>query len=94
MFLPTKIITKKIAHFIALFVFLGAYGENQAVQQMELLKDHTVEEAMLLNITTFKPKDSLDLVVNKIISYRPKRLTTLYNRIVLFCKTIFLLCRQ
>ncbi|MEP3836736.1 MAG: site-2 protease family protein [Algibacter sp.] len=54
--------------FIALFIFLGAYGENQAVQQMELLKDHTVEEAMLLNITRFKPKDSIDLVVNKIIS--------------------------
>ena len=54
--------------FIALFIFLGAYGENQMVQQMELLKDHTVEEAMLLNITTFKPNDSIDLVVNKIIS--------------------------
>ena len=54
--------------FIALFIFLGAYGENQMVQHMALLKGHTVEEAMLLNITTFNPKDSLDLVVNKIIS--------------------------
>jgi len=33
-----------------------------------LLKGHTVEEAMLLDITTFNPKDSIDLVVNKIIS--------------------------
>jgi Zn-dependent protease/predicted transcriptional regulator len=54
--------------FIALFIFLGAYGENQTVQQMELLKNHTVEEAMLLSITTFKPKDSIDMVVKKIIS--------------------------
>lgn len=54
--------------FIALFIFLGAYGENQMVQHIELLKGHTVEEAMLINITTFKPSDSIDLVVNKIIS--------------------------
>ncbi|WP_323789549.1 site-2 protease family protein [Psychroserpens sp.] len=54
--------------FIALFIFLGAYGENRMVQQLALLDGHTVEEAMLLNITTFKPQDSIDLVVNKIIS--------------------------
>ncbi|SDI29760.1 site-2 protease family protein [Winogradskyella thalassocola] len=54
--------------FIALFIFLGAFGENLMVQQMALLDGHTVEEAMLLNITTFKPQDSIDLVVNKIIS--------------------------
>ena len=38
------------------------------VQHLALLSGHTVEEAMLLNITTFKPKDPLDIVVNKIIS--------------------------
>lgn len=54
--------------FIALFIFLGAYGENKMVQHLALLSGHTVEEAMLLNITTFKPKDPLDIVVNKIIS--------------------------
>lgn len=53
---------------IALFVFLGAYGENQMVQHLALLKGHSVEEAMLTNISTFKPDDSIDLVVNKIIS--------------------------
>ena len=53
---------------IALFVFLGAYGENQIVQQLELIKGHSVEEAMMINITTFKPEDSIDLVVNKIVS--------------------------
>jgi predicted transcriptional regulator len=54
--------------FIALFIFLGAYGENQMVQHLDLLKGHLVGEAMLLKITTFNPEDSIDLVVNKIIS--------------------------
>jgi Zn-dependent protease len=54
--------------FIALFIFLGAFGENQMVQHLALLDGHTVEEAMLLHITTFKPKDTIDVVVNKIIS--------------------------
>tara|TARA_R110002049_G_scaffold55337_3_gene153604 strand:- start:6931 stop:8094 length:1164 start_codon:yes stop_codon:yes gene_type:complete len=53
---------------IALFIFLGAYGENQIVQHLALLKGHTVEDAMLINITTFSPNDAIDLVVNKIIS--------------------------
>lgn len=54
--------------FIALFIFLGAYGENQMVLNLSLLKGHTVEDAMMINITIFKPEDSIDLVVNKIIS--------------------------
>ncbi|MCD2259615.1 site-2 protease family protein [Psychroserpens luteolus] len=54
--------------FIALFIFLGAYGENRMVQHLDLIKGHTVEEAMMINITLFNPKDSIDLVVNKIIS--------------------------
>ncbi len=54
--------------FIALFIFLGAYGENQMVQHLALLKGHTVEDAMMINISTYKPEDSIDLVVNKIIS--------------------------
>ncbi|GAA4810208.1 site-2 protease family protein [Litoribaculum gwangyangense] len=53
---------------IALFIFLGAYGENQIVQHLALLKGHSVEEAMIINMTTFNPGDPIDLVVNKIIS--------------------------
>lgn len=53
---------------IGLFIFLGAFSENRMVQELAWLDGHTVEEAMLLNITIFKPQDSLDLVVNKIIS--------------------------
>ncbi|WP_435412716.1 site-2 protease family protein [Psychroserpens mesophilus] len=54
--------------FIALFIFLGAYGENQMVQHLNFIKGHSVEEAMLINISVFKPSDSIDLVINKIIS--------------------------
>lgn len=54
--------------FIALFIFLGAFAENQMVQHLDLLKGHTVEDAMIIKITTFNPEDSIDLVVNKIIS--------------------------
>lgn len=54
--------------FIALFIFISGYSENLMEQHLALLKGHSVEEAMLINITTFKPKDSIDLVVNKIIS--------------------------
>ncbi len=53
--------------FIALFIFLGAYGENQMVLHLSLLKGHTVEDAMMINITVFKPEDPMDIVVDKII---------------------------
>lgn len=54
--------------FIALVIFLGAYGENQMVQHMALLKGHTAGESMMTNITTFKPTDSIKDVINTIIS--------------------------
>ncbi len=68
LFLLIGLIQNPILIFIALFIFLGAYGENQMVHHLALLKGHTVEEAMMINITTFNPEDSIDLVVNKIIS--------------------------
>ncbi|WP_242131883.1 site-2 protease family protein [Aestuariivivens marinum] len=68
LFLFTGMLYNPFLIIIALFVFLGAHGENQIIQHMALLKGHTVDEAMMINITTFKPEDSIDLVVNKIIS--------------------------
>jgi Zn-dependent protease/CBS domain-containing protein len=53
---------------IALFVFLGAYGENKMVQQMALLEGHRVKEAMLTQITLMKPTDTIDKVVGVILS--------------------------
>ncbi len=68
--------------FIALFVFLGAYGENKMVQHLALLKGHTVDEAMMINITVFNPKDSIDIVVNKIISSTENNFVVIENHAV------------
>lgn len=54
--------------FIALFIFLGAYGENQMVQHLALLKGHKVKEAMLTNITTFNPESTMDDTTKVILS--------------------------
>ncbi|MBD0778437.1 site-2 protease family protein [Maribacter sp. ANRC-HE7] len=53
---------------IALFIFLGAYGENKMVQQLTLLKGHTVKEAMLTQITLLRPDDTMEKVVDLILS--------------------------
>ena len=67
-FLLIGLLYNPILIFIALFIFIGAYAENQMVQHLALLSGHKVGEAMLLNITTFKPTDPLEVVVNKIIT--------------------------
>ncbi|WP_138429833.1 site-2 protease family protein [Fodinibius saliphilus] len=53
---------------IAIFVYFGAQGESVMVQQLSILKNHKVEEAMMTNITTLQPEDSLDEVVNIILT--------------------------
>ena len=53
---------------IAIFVYFGAHGENVTVQQLVLLKNYTVKDAMMTDITTFKPEDPLDKVVDVILS--------------------------
>jgi CBS domain-containing protein len=53
---------------IALFVYFGAQGENMMVQQLTLLQNHRVREAMMTNITVLKPDDFLDQVVDVILS--------------------------
>jgi Zn-dependent protease len=69
--------------FIALIIFLGAYGENQLVQHLALLKGHSVEEAMITDITTFSPDDSIDLAVNKLISGTETNFVILKNKAVI-----------
>ncbi|NHF59673.1 CBS domain-containing protein [Flavobacteriaceae bacterium TP-CH-4] len=52
---------------IALFIFFGAYGENEMVKQASLLAGHTVKEAMLTNITLLNPdnnvQDAIDILL-------------------------------
>lgn len=53
---------------IALFVFFGAQGENRMIQQISLLKGYKVREAMLTNVTIFDPDDTVEDVVDAILS--------------------------
>ena len=53
---------------IALFIFFGAYGENKMVQQLSLLKGHRVKEAMLTNISILKPENTIEDVVELLLS--------------------------
>lgn len=54
--------------FIGLFVMAGAYTENMMVQQMDLLKDHTVKEAMMTNFTVLKPEEPLQKAVDNLLA--------------------------
>ncbi|NGP89892.1 site-2 protease family protein [Fodinibius halophilus] len=53
---------------IAIFVYFGAQGESVMVQQLAILKDHNVEEAMMTNITTVLPEDRLEEVIDIILT--------------------------
>ncbi|MDH5413007.1 MAG: site-2 protease family protein [Flavobacteriaceae bacterium] len=53
---------------IALFIFIGAYGENQMVRQTALLEGHKVKEAMLTNITLLKPENIVQEVIDILLS--------------------------
>ncbi len=53
---------------IALFIFVGAYAEKRMVQQVSILKGHKVKEAMLTNITTLNPENSMQEVVDILLA--------------------------
>ncbi len=53
---------------IALFVYFGAQGENMMVQQLKLLENHQVRDAMMTDITVLDPGDYLNRVVDIILS--------------------------
>lgn len=64
---------------IALFIFIGAYGENRMVRQESILKGHKVEEAMLTNITLVHPSDTLNEVVDIILAGTEKDFVVMEN---------------
>lgn len=53
---------------IAIFVFFGAQGENIMVQQLTLLRGHKVKDAMMTDISVLNPDDTLDDVIQIILS--------------------------
>ena len=68
---------------IALFIFIGAYGENQMVRQTALLEGHKVKEAMLTNITLLEPENTVQEVIDILLSGTEKNfIVALNNKIV------------
>lgn len=53
---------------IALFIFFGAYAENQMVKQFSILKGHLVKEATITNITLLSPVNSVQEVVDILLA--------------------------
>jgi len=54
--------------FIGLFIFMGAYGEYEAVKSGVQMKGHYIHEAMLRTITIFHPDTRLEEVIDTIIA--------------------------
>ncbi|MGF1670921.1 MAG: site-2 protease family protein [Balneolaceae bacterium] len=53
---------------IAIFVWFGAQGENVMIQQLALLGDHLVRDAMMTDFTELDPDATIDDVVDIIIA--------------------------
>jgi Zn-dependent protease len=53
---------------IAVFIFFGAQGENIMIQQLSMLSGHKVREAMMTDITVLHPEDSIQDVIDIILS--------------------------
>ena len=68
---------------IALFIFLGAYGENQMVKQGDLLEGHVVKEATLTNITRLRPSNNLKEVIDILLAGTEKDFVVIENEKIL-----------
>jgi Zn-dependent protease len=82
-FLLLGLLYNPILIFIALFIFLGAYGENKIVNHLAILKGHKVQEAMMIDITTFKPSDTISSVLKAIISGTENNFVVLKGTVIL-----------
>ena len=68
LFFVFGLIYNPILALVGVFVFFGAQGENVMVQQMALLKDRTVSEAMMTDISVIHPDTPLSEVVDIVLS--------------------------
>ena len=64
---------------IALFIFFGAYGENQMVKRNSLLEGSLVREATLTNITLLSPVNSIQEVVDILLAGTEKDFVVVEN---------------
>jgi Zn-dependent protease len=68
---------------IALFIYVGAYSENQMVKQSVQLEGYHVKDAMLTKITTFSPEHSLEEVIETILAGTEKDFIVMENEQVI-----------
>lgn len=64
---------------IALFIFFGAYGENQMVKRNSLLEGSLVREATLTNITLLSPVNSVQEVIDILLAGTEKDFVVVEN---------------
>ncbi len=64
---------------IALFIFIGAYGENQMVKQTTLLEGHLVRDAMLTQITTVSPDNTMTQIIDLLLASTEKDFVVVDN---------------
>jgi Zn-dependent protease len=57
---------------IALFIFFGAYSENEMVKQDSLLKGHTAKDAMLRDITRLHAGDTVQKAIDRLLASSEK----------------------
>lgn len=57
---------------IALFIFVGAYGENQMVKNQSILEGHIVKEAMLTKLTLLHPQNTMEEAVKAVLASTEK----------------------
>ena len=67
---------------IALFIFIGAYGESKMVKQTSLVEGHVVAEATLTNITVLHPDTELSEVVDIIIAGSEKDFVVMDGEVI------------
>ena len=67
---------------IAVFVYFGAQGENVMIQQLALLKDRKVRDAMMTDITILHPDDSLQRVVDVTLSGTERDFIVMDNQVI------------
>lgn len=64
---------------IALFIFIGAYGENQMVKNQSILEGHIVKEAMLTKLTLLHPQDTIQEAINAVLASTEKDFVVMDN---------------
>lgn len=69
--------------FIGVFIFLGAQGEAQYAQARSLLSGYTVANAVMKQVPTLKPTDTIDYASDQLLASQNKNFLVVDGAIVL-----------